>query len=80
MVGIIQIQVLEEEMLQLFNYSRGITYLLIQILQIQIQLVQQLIPNASSGTYPNLTLIILYNGTGTSPKTYVNAAITNLFT
>lgn len=35
--------------------------------------------NASSGTYPNLTFDYPYNGTGTSPKTYVNGAITNLF-
>lgn len=35
--------------------------------------------NASAGTYPNLTFDYPYNGTGTSPKTYVNAAITNLF-
>jgi hypothetical protein len=34
---------------------------------------------ATAGTYPNLTFDFPYGGDGTSPKTYTNAAVTNLF-
>lgn len=35
--------------------------------------------SASTGSYPNVTFDYPYNGIGTSPKTYINAALTNLF-
>lgn len=62
-----------------FNYSRGNNVFAYSDFTNANPASPTTYTNASSGTYPSLTFDYPYNGTGTSPKTYVNAAITNLF-
>ncbi|MCL9804878.1 T9SS-dependent M36 family metallopeptidase [Flavobacterium amniphilum] len=63
----------------LFNYSRGNNVWASSDFMDTDSASPTTYANASAGTYPSLTFDYPYGGTGISPKTYINAAITNVF-